>query len=50
MKLKQVLFTVAISALTAFGVMWGYGKFVNNNTYAGQTGAIPANYKFAKLD
>ena len=49
MKLKQVFFTVAISALTAFGVMWGYGKFVNNNTYAGQTGAVPPNYKFAKL-
>lgn len=50
MKLKQVFFTVTISALTALGVMWGYGKFVNNNTYAGQTGSIPANYKFAKLE
>jgi Do/DeqQ family serine protease len=50
MKLKQVFFTVAISASTALGVMWGYGKFVNNNTYAGQTGTIPANYKFAKLE
>ncbi len=48
MKLKQVFFNVTVSALTALGVMWGYGKFVkNNNTYAGQTGNIPANYKFA---
>jgi serine protease Do len=50
MKLKQVLSTVVISAITALAVMWGYGKFVkNNNSYAGQTGNIPANYKFAGL-
>lgn len=48
MKVKQVFFNVTVSALTALGVMWGYGKFVkNNNTYAGQTGNIPSNYKFA---
>lgn len=48
MKLKQVFFNVTISALTAIGVMWGYGKFVKtNNSYAGQTGNIPANYHFA---
>lgn len=49
MKLKQVLFTVMISAVTALSVMWGYGKFIkNNNTYAGQeSGIIPSNYKYA---
>ena len=49
MKLKQVLATVAISAVTAIGVMWGYSKFVkNDNMYAGQlNGVIPSNYKFA---
>jgi serine protease Do len=50
MKLKQVFFTVTISALTALGVMWGYGKFVNGNSYAGQQSGIPANYKFAGFD
>jgi Do/DeqQ family serine protease len=49
MKLKQVLFTVAISAVTAFGVMWGYGTYLKkNNTYAGQeAGVVPSNYKYA---
>ena len=49
MKLKQVFFTVAISAVTAFGVMWGYGKYIkNSNTYAGQEdGVVPSNYKYA---
>lgn len=49
MKLKQVLFTVAISAVTALGVMWGYGTYLKkNNTYAGQEqGALPSNYKYA---
>lgn len=51
MKLKQVLFTVAISAVTALSVLWGYGKLVKkNNTYAGQeAGVTPANYKYAGL-
>jgi len=51
MKFKQVFFTVIISAVTAFGVMWGYGKFVkNNNTFGGQeNGVVPANYKYAGL-
>lgn len=50
MKLKQVLFTVAVSALTTLGVIWGYGKFnQKNNAYAGQeNGAIPANYRLAR--
>ncbi|MEI9956046.1 MAG: trypsin-like peptidase domain-containing protein [Ferruginibacter sp.] len=49
MKLKQVLFTVAISATTALSVMWGYGKFIKHqNTYAAQeSGVIPSNYKYA---
>ena len=50
MKLKQVLFTVVISALTAFGVMWGYGKFVNNNTYAGQTGDSSTQLQICKAE
>lgn len=49
MKLKQVLFTVVISAITTLGVIWGYGKFIKkNNSYAGQeAGVVPANYKYA---
>jgi len=51
MKLKQVFFTVAISATTALSVIWGYGKFVKKyNTYAGQeAGIMPSNYKYAGL-
>ena len=51
MKIKQVLFTVAISALTTIAVIWGYGTFVKkNNTYAGQeAGMVPGNYKYAGL-
>ena len=51
MKLKQVLFTVAISAVTTLGVIWGYGKFIKpNNSYGGQeAGVIPSNYKYAGL-
>ncbi|MEO6550201.1 MAG: trypsin-like peptidase domain-containing protein [Ferruginibacter sp.] len=52
MKFKQVFFTVIISAVTAFGVMWGYSTYVkNNNTFGGQEiGVVPANYKLAKLN
>ncbi|MBK8786704.1 MAG: trypsin-like peptidase domain-containing protein [Chitinophagaceae bacterium] len=51
MKLKQIFFTVAISAVTALAVIWGYGTYVkNSNTYAGQQeGIMPANYKYAGL-
>ena len=51
MKFKQVFFTVVISAVTAFGVMWGYSTYVKNSTsFAGQQpGVIPSNYKFAGL-
>jgi serine protease Do len=51
MKLKHVLFTVMISAVTALVVIWGYGKFTKkNNVYAGQeAGITPSNYKYAGL-
>lgn len=51
MRLKQVLFTVVISAITALAVIGGYSKYAKkNNTYAGQeTGVIPPNYKYAGL-
>ena len=51
MKFKQVCYTVAISAVTTLGVMWGYSKFLkNSNTFGGQEyGVIPSNYKYAKL-
>jgi serine protease Do len=46
MKFKQIAFTVAISAITTLGVIWGYGKYLkSSNTYAGQQkGDVPANY------
>jgi serine protease Do len=49
MKFKQLLLTVAISAITALGIIWGYSHFVkNNNSFGGQTaGLMPANYKYA---
>ncbi len=52
MKFKQILATVAISAITTLAVIWGYGSFTkNNNTYAGQQpGVIPSNYKYAGLN
>jgi serine protease Do len=51
MKWKQILATVAISAVTTLAVIWGYATFSGkNNSYAGQqTGVVPANYKYAGL-
>ncbi len=51
MKMKQVLATVAISALTTLGVVMGYEHFAKSNAaYAGQEdGKIPSNYKLAGL-
>jgi serine protease Do len=51
MKLKDVAFTIAISAVTAASVMWGYNKFTtNNNTFAGQVqGTVPSNYHLVGL-
>ncbi len=49
MKLKQVLFTITISAITTLAIVWGYGTFYKqNNAFGGQeNGVIPANYKYA---
>lgn len=51
MKLKQVLFTVALSAITTLAVLWGFSKFSKtNNAYAGQeSGVVPSNYRYAGL-
>ena len=51
MKLKQVFFTVMISAVTALSVIWGYSTFIKkNSSYAGpETGVVPSNYKYAGL-
>jgi Do/DeqQ family serine protease len=48
MKLKQVILTAFISALTTVGLVWGYGKFFKPaESYAGQqTGVLPSNYKY----
>lgn len=47
MKLKQVLATIFISALTTTGMIWGYSKFMKpEERYAGQqANALPPNYK-----
>jgi len=50
MKMKQILFTVFISALTTLGVVWGYSTYLKSSaTFGGQqSGVFPANYsKFA---
>ncbi len=46
MKLKQVLVTVAISALTALSVVWGYSNYLkHSSSYGGQlSGSLPSNY------
>jgi serine protease Do len=46
MKLKQIFFTVAISAVSAFAVVLGYATYLKSSkTYAGQTaGELPSNY------
>jgi serine protease Do len=51
MKWKQILFTVALSAVTTLAVIWGYSRYNGtNNNYAGQqAGTVPANYKYAGL-
>lgn len=52
MKAKQVLSTVAISAVTALAVIWGYSKFSKNpGLYAGQYNvSLPSNYRFAGME
>jgi Do/DeqQ family serine protease len=51
MKLKQVLATIGISALTTLAVVWGYSNYLNNNNYYGgqPNGVVPSNYKLAGL-
>jgi len=51
MKLKQVFFTVLISALTSMAIVWGFGSyFKTSNTYGGQqAGIVPSNYKYTGL-
>jgi len=49
MKFKQIFTTVAISAVTTLGMIWGYSKFVaDDGRYGGQQPhELPSNYKFA---
>ncbi len=51
MKLKQIVATVFISALTAFGVMFTYSSYVKNQSFVGgqDNQTLPANYKYAGL-
>lgn len=45
MKLKQILAMMGISAVTAFGTVWGYGKWLEKeNASVQQPGKIPVNY------
>ncbi len=44
MKLKQVLFTVLISAATAFGVMYAYNTYIKKPVAIQEGVKIPANY------
>ncbi|MBX2921216.1 MAG: trypsin-like peptidase domain-containing protein [Chitinophagaceae bacterium] len=44
MKIKQVLFTVIISAITAFGVMYAYNSYVTKPAAVQEGIKIPANY------
>ncbi len=46
MKFKELAFTVAVSAVTTLGVVWGYGKYLKSSaTFGGQiTGVVPSNY------
>jgi Do/DeqQ family serine protease len=51
MKLKQIFFTVLISALTTLAVVWGFSSYFKpDNSFGGQqAGVIPSNYKYAGL-
>ncbi len=51
MKLKEVLATIGISALTTLAVVWGFNSYNKyNNTFAGQpAGVVPNNYRLAGL-
>ncbi|MDE3182640.1 MAG: trypsin-like peptidase domain-containing protein [Bacteroidota bacterium] len=47
MKTRNILFTVLISAVTAFGVLFAYNKFDHNRNNPNFQSTLPANYKFA---
>lgn len=47
MKTKNILFTVLISAVTAFGVIFGYDKIEHNVNNPNFQTTLPANYKYA---
>lgn len=51
MKLKQILSTVFISALTTGTMIWGYGHFFGNKAgYAGNANSpLPSNYRYAGM-
>lgn len=48
MNIKNILTTVLVSAITTFGVIWGYGKYAaNQSKVAGQDPSVlPANYRY----
>ncbi len=47
MKTRNILFTVLISAVTAFGVLFAYNKFDHNRNNPNFQTTVPANYKYA---
>src|SRR5690349_4967741 len=51
MKLKQILLVVAISATSAIGSVWTYGKLTGKNdtgfVQSTTNGKLPENYKYA---
>lgn len=49
MKTKHVLFTVIISAITAFAVMFGYNHYTRDHFNPNFSASIPNNYKYAGL-
>src|SRR6187200_2799252 len=48
MKMKQILLTTMISALTTLGLMWGYNNYFKSaDSFGGQqVGVVPPNYKY----
>jgi len=47
MKTKNILFTVLISAITAFGVIFAYDKLDHNQNNPNFQTTVPVNYKYA---
>ena len=52
MKLKQILFTVLISAFTTLAVVWGFSSYFKADTSFGgqQAGVVPSNYKYTGFE